>query len=123
MGIDIYAEWRGQSEAERAEQSALWLGSMAGSRGYLREAYHGAPYATKFLCGEAFITGEARIPASRLQKRLPQTLILAEERERTIYQSDAAEIEAVKQSYRDFVALCERKENETGEPVRIIASY
>ncbi|HLH56542.1 MAG TPA: hypothetical protein VKY92_23355 [Verrucomicrobiae bacterium] len=49
---------------------------------------------------------------------------LAEERERQVYgQTDEQEIELVRQSFRNFVALCEAKERETGEPVAIVASY
>lgn len=33
------------------------------------------------------------------------------------------EVAAVVQSYRDFVALAERKEAETGKPCRVYASY
>jgi len=59
-----------------------------------------------------------------LRARLPQTLKLAEERERQVYgQTDEQEIELVRQSFRNFVALCEAKERETGEPVAIVASY
>jgi hypothetical protein len=58
-----------------------------------------------------------------LRERLPQTLRLVEERERKLYSSDEKEIEAIKQSYRDFVALCEHMEQVTDEPMRIIASY
>ena len=123
MGIDIYAEWRGQSEADRRRQGASWLSVNAGNAGYLREAYHGEPYATKFLCAEAFETGRAPIRAAVLQERLPKTLELVEERERTIYHETGETIEKVKQTFRDFVALCEAKEKETGEPVSIIASY
>jgi hypothetical protein len=111
MGIDIYAHWKGQSADETEVQTRQWLSIASGSMGYLREAYHGEPYATQYLCAEAFETDDgAQIGATVL-------------RERAIYQSEAKEIEAVKQSFRDFVALCERKEKETGEPVRIIASY
>jgi len=90
---------------------------------YLREPYHGEPYATRYLCAEAFHTGEAHIPAEILRERLPETLRLAEFRERTLYHSTDADIEAVKESYRKFVALCEAKEKETGESVLIIASH
>ena len=89
----------------------------------MREAYHGEPYATKVLVPEAF--QELRVPiyAATLQDRLPATLVVAEQRERKIYgETDQAEIERVLQSYRDFVALCARKEAETGEPCLIIAS-
>ena len=36
---------------------------------------------------------------------------------------DAAAIVEVKQSFVNFVELCEAKERETGEPVLIIASF
>jgi hypothetical protein len=123
MGIDIYAHWRDQSNEAKAKQSEAWLSTGAGGAGYLREAYHGAPYATKYLCAEAFETGKARISAAILRERLPHTLALAEERERKIYESTDETVEDVKQSFREFVALCEEKEKETGEPVLVIASY
>jgi hypothetical protein len=123
MGIDIYAEWRGQSEVAKRDQRQAWLTVEAGNVGYLREAYHGEPYATKFLCAEAFETGRASISAAVLRQRLPKALELVEVRERNIYHETRAEIEKVKQSFRDFVALCEAKEKETGEPVCIIASF
>jgi hypothetical protein len=123
MGIDIYAQWKGQTGDERLKQASVWRSAWDGNCGYLREAYHGEPYVTEFLCAEAFETGEAQIPASLLRERLPQALVLVEERERKLYKSSDADIEPVKQSYRDFVALCERKESETGEPVLIVASY
>ena len=98
-----------------------------GHAGYLREAYHGEPYATRYLVAEAFesSSGKAEIPASVLRERLPETLRLAKERQREVYgrkgqiPDDDPEI----QSFVDFVELCERKERETGEPVTIIASY
>ena len=125
MGIDIYAKWNGQTEDERTAQRSAWLSTESGAAGYLREAYHGEPYATLFLCAEAFAskTGEARIPARTLRGCLNQALAFVEERERTIYHSDDERIEKVKQSFRDFVALCERKEKETGEAVLIRASF
>jgi predicted Rossmann fold nucleotide-binding protein DprA/Smf involved in DNA uptake len=45
MGIDIYARWKGQT---RQEQEAQYTGFSVvhGHLGYLREAYHGEPYAT-----------------------------------------------------------------------------
>jgi hypothetical protein len=125
MGIDIYAQWRGQTENERMAQLSVPFSTIVGRVGYLREAYHGEPYATHYLCAEAFDSeeGEARIRASTLRERLEKTLLLAAERERKLYQSSDEDIADVQQSYREFVALCERKEQETGEPVRIVASY
>ena len=58
-----------------------------------------------------------------MRARLPHTLKLVGERERKLYNSGPREIEEVRQSFRDFVSLCEQKGRETGEPVRIIASY
>jgi hypothetical protein len=124
MGIDIFAKWDGMSQAEEDEQLRAVFRADLGRLGYLREAYHGEPYATKVLVPEAF--EELRVPiyAARLEDRLPATLVVAEARERQIYGVTVqAEIDRVLNSYRDFVALCARKEAETGEPCLIVASY
>jgi hypothetical protein len=66
----------------------------------------------------------AAIPAARLRERLPASLAAAEQREKTVYsETNPLEIQRVLDSFRNFVELCERKEAETGEPCRIIASY
>ena len=123
MGIDIYAKWDRMSMQDEAAQ-ITGFSVEHGHVGYLREAYHGEPYATKVLVPEAFEYGRARIDAGTLQKRLPDTLHVAETREREVYGvTDAEDIERVLTSYRDFVALWERKERETGVPCLIIASY
>jgi hypothetical protein len=76
-----------------------------GHVGYLREAYHGEPYATKVLVPEAFEEHSVPIHAARLADRLPAVLVVAEARERQVYGvTDAEEIERVLKSYRDFVA-------------------
>jgi hypothetical protein len=76
------------------------------------------------LVAESFETGRAAIPAATLRERLPETLEVAERRERELYgETDAEEINRVLKSYRDFVELCASKEDETGEPCLIIASY
>jgi hypothetical protein len=124
MGIDIYARYHGQSTDERASQVTEFLSATAGNVGYLREAYHGEPYATRYLVHEAFTTGQADIPDATLRGRLPEALRLTGIREREIYhETDPKEIEAVLDSFRAFVALCERVERETGHPVTILASY
>jgi len=125
MGIDINTHWKGQTLAERRRQIAAFS-TVPGHVGYLREASHGGPYATEYLLREAFEseTSSAAIPAALLRKRLPETLAIVEERQRKIYNVTKAEaIDEVLQSFRDFVALCEEKERETGEPVVINASY
>jgi hypothetical protein len=124
MGIDIYAKWEFMSVQEEKAQLKAWASAEEGGIGYLREAYHGEPYATKVLVPEAFEQGRARIDARTLQERLPDTLHAAATREREVYGvTDAEDIERVLKSYRDFVALCARKEEETGIPCLIIASY
>ena len=124
MGIDIYARWRDQTGDEEEAQYKAGFDSTVGDIGYLREAYHGEPYATKVLVPEAFEEHRVPIYAATLESRLPATLVVAEAREREIYGvTDQAEIDHVLKSYRDFVALCARKEAETGEPCLIIASY
>ena len=122
MGIDIFAEWEGMSDADKKSQ-ITGFSVEHGHVGYLREAYHGEPYATRVLVPELFETGRAAIAAATLRERLPETLEVAEQREREIYgETDAEEIGRVLQSFNDFVELCARKE-ETGEPCLIIASY
>lgn len=53
MGIDVYARWRNQTK-EQKEAQFTGFSAVAGDVGYLREAYHGGPYVTKFLLEEAF---------------------------------------------------------------------
>jgi hypothetical protein len=123
MGIDIYAEWDGMSDAEKKAQ-VTGFSVEHGHVGYLREAYHGEPYATRVLVPESFETGRAEIPAATLWERLPETLKAAEQRERELYgETDINEIGRVLKSYVAFVALCAEKEDETGKPCLIIASY
>lgn len=123
MGIDIYAEWDGMSDAEKKAQ-ITGFSVEHGHVGYLREAYHGEPYATRVLVPESFEAGSAEIPAETLWERIPETLKAAERRERDLYgETDINEIGRVLKSYVDFVELCARKEDETGKPCLIIASY
>lgn len=125
MGIDIYAEWNGQTKKEKDTQ-CTGFSVLDGNVGYLREAYHGEPYATRFLVREAFESkdGRAPIPAAVLRERLPETLALVEERQRKVYGiTGVTEIWKIQHSFVAFVELCGRKERETGEAVTIVASY
>lgn len=125
MGIDIYARWHNQSEREKNAQ-ITGFSIDRGHIGYLREAYHGEVYATKHLLREVFEARghEARIPASVLRERLPQTIELVKYRERVVYgrEDEILDSEPVVKSFTDFVELCEEKERETGELVLIVAS-
>jgi hypothetical protein len=127
MGIDIYMKWRKQSKKE-ADAQCTGCCVEAGRVGYLREAYHGEPYATRHLVREAFDPPyEAEIPAKTLRERLPKTIELAVKRLRVVYKVPGNDAELKKhkdvKSFIDFVELAERKEKETGEPVIINASY
>ena len=86
MGIDIYATWRGQTSAE-SDAQATGFSVVHGHVGYLREAYHGGPYVTKYFVAEAFdaADGEAPIPASVLRERLPAAVLMHMYREQKLY--------------------------------------
>jgi hypothetical protein len=122
MGIDIYAYSRDPGEPQ---EEPMWSTIDSGNKGYLREAYHGEPYATKYLVLEAFQCPEgALIPAQTLRRRLPETLRLAGERTRKLYPGTSAEVfKATLQSFRDFVEFCEQVELRTGRSARIVASW
>lgn len=167
MGIDIYLRWQGMDEEDEKKQYT-GMDTTAGNVGYLRESYHGGPYATKILVREAFEADDAKaeIPAAVLRERLthvtepvigasgghnvaalfmemmqqsgmkvegqvlsditrPMTVEEAiRERCARLYPEDGPEYaEKVVKSFREFVALAEQKEQETGQPCTIIASY
>lgn len=71
MGIDIYLKWEDMDD-ETEKKQFCGFATTAGNVGYLREAYHGGPYATKILVREAFEAEncEAQIPAAVLRERL-----------------------------------------------------
>lgn len=169
MGIDIYLEWENMDEESKKSQVTGFC-TTAGHVGYLREAYHGGPYATRILVREAFESEScsAQIPAAVMKERLtavteptnayngghymsaaivemfkaqsgdkvetptvtedttrPMTVYEAiTERYSNLYPEHAAEhIPRVMKSFYDFVALAEEKENQTGKPCTVIASY
>lgn len=72
MGIDIYLRWRKQTKAEKEAQIKCGFSTTSGHLGYLREAYHGGPYATRLLVREAFEAKKCRamIPAEVMLERL-----------------------------------------------------
>lgn len=126
MGIDVYMRWNNQTENEiQAQYTGFSI--VHGHVGYLREAYHGEPYATKVLVPEAWTDGSSgdgiAIPAATLRARLADVEAAVQKRHENLYPDDSpADIERYKQSYRDFVALAEQKEAALGEPVRVIVS-
>lgn len=168
MGIDVYLEWDDMTKEEKQAQ-CTGFSAVAGDVGYLREAYHGGPYATRIIAREAFESDNcvAEIPAAIMRERLsnvtepaynvngghkiaakicdafkkyvgkdaaptvlpdttrPMTVEEAvRERCATLYPDiDAELVEQKVQAYKDFVALAEAKERQTGKPCRVIASY
>jgi len=124
MGIDVYMSWKGQTEEEK-EKQYTGFSVVHGHVGYLREAYHGDPYATRFLVREAFEskTATAQISADVLESRLQETIEIVKRRYKKIYNEEIDYNHPAIQSFVDFVELARRKEDETSEPVTIIVSY
>ena len=123
MGIDIYMRWDGMTEEDRDKQ-ITGFDATVGEVGYLREAYHGSPYATQYLVEEAFEDGadEVHIPATELRKRLPLTKEIVIQRFRDVYKDEIEEDNAFVKAFEDFVKLSEALEEEGRKPT-IYASY
>lgn len=94
--------------------------------------------ATPAICARPTTAGHTQRPSScqrrsrirpataaSLRERLAATLKVARERQALVYNEppDSEDTKCVLKSFTDFVELCERKERETGEPVRIAARY
>lgn len=110
MGIDVYLRWKLITEDEVAKQYS-GFSVKSGHLGYLREAYHGEPYATRRLLPEGFEAhGEpVHIPPEVLRERLPGVIKDAMERERALYGNDTVDEESpVIRSFTDFVELYEK---------------
>lgn len=123
MGIDIYLRWELMTE-EEVERQFQGFNIAIGKDGYLREAYHGEPYATKTLLPEVFeAQGDPiNIPASTLRERLPETMKAAMKREREVYRKRPNEDSPVVRSFVEFVELAEQLEAD-GKSFTIRASY
>ena|SRR5208282_4422578 len=88
-------------------------------------AYHGGPYATLVLLPE--VTGlevrVAKVPAAAMRTRLGEAMAASRLRAREVFGDETGVLGgAMARSFADFVALAERKEAETGEPVTVTAS-
>ena len=136
MGIDCYNE-----TAQGLIDKPKWLSTDSGDKGYLREAYHGSPYATHYLLKECFeiddVLGDLSgrdegveyeikvfIPAKLLRKRLPHTLAIVEERYINNYKDATKDnIEEAQKSFDDFVELAEKIEKREGKPCEFYASF
>lgn len=88
MGIDVYLQWDGQTEAEKHAQ-ITGFSITSGDVGYLREAYHGGPYVTQYLVEEAEGESDAvEIPAAILRERLPTAVMIALYRNHVVYEQE-----------------------------------
>ena len=123
MGIDVYLRWELMTDEELDAQHEGY-NPCIGHMGYLREAYHGSPYATRLRVPEAFEAhGEpVHIPAALLRQRLPQTMRAAFHREIAVYGHQANEDSPVVQSFVNFVTLAEELEARGFEPF-VVASF
>ena len=124
MGIDMYLEWEGMTEDDtKAQYTGFEVSGKAGVAGYLREAYHGGPYATQVLAPECWKTEDQRttLDAQTLRKRLPQAIATAHDRAQKVY--DAPSHPEMEAALTAFVERAERMQEQTGRPVRVIASY
>jgi len=119
MQIELVASWKGKTDEESDLQLDRLHDVTAGGVGYLYEDRCDLLMGAEALCPEALARGAARIDAKLLRERLPEALFHAEKVARII--GDEKEIEEVKRSFTDFVAFCEEKQKETGEPVLIEA--
>jgi len=123
MGIDIYMRWDGMTEADR-EKQITGFDATVGDVGYLREAYHGGPYATRYLVEEAFEdgAGDVHIPAKELRERLPLTKDIVIQRAKEVYKEELTEDDEIVKSFENFVKLGEALEADGRKPT-IYASY
>ena len=128
MGIDVYLSWDGQTDIEKKAQITGYSVGM-GHVGYLREAYHGEPYATKELFGwfwnEEQPENGYKVSSFDLMRRLPAALEASAKRHREKYNEngnpDKPEKSYFLKSFVDFVTLHKRLEVEERNP-RIIIS-
>ena len=123
MGIDIYMRWDGMTEEDRDKQ-ITGFDATVGDVGYLREAYHGGPYATKYLVSEAFKkgAGDVHIPAKELRERLPLTKDIVIQRAREVYKEELTEDDERVKSFENFVKLGEALEADGRKPT-VYASH
>src|SRR6266699_2048814 len=111
MGIDVYLNWDGMTKEDK-EKQFTGFSVHAGKVGYLREAYHGEPYATFVLFSEDWDKQPEdgfTIPNSVLKKRLAKTVEVAILRERRLYHDLQPK---TFQSFIDFVELHDRLEKD-----------
>ena len=149
MGIDIYMNWDGITDDEKKAQYT-GFSTTSGDVGYLREAYHGGPYATETLLPEAFewvqeignlmscaemagselpddlldlLSRGCPMQAETLMDRLGSTILRVRERIDKVYPMTSPEdADLVVSSYISFVDLALEKQAE-GKNIYVYASH
>lgn len=124
MGIDVYLSWDEMTEADK-EARYTGFDIHSGDVGYLREAYHGEPYATMVLVSEEWDTQPREgfdIPNRVLVNRLPDVVAAAKERAMTLYGDSEEEAAEAAKAFEDFVKLHGEMEAKGLNP-RITISY
>lgn len=132
MGIDVYLRWDGMTEEDEKKQYT-GFSTQHGHVGYLREAYHGSPYATRVLVPEGFVgngfsdvktsgpdlrddDGNVTIPSVTLRERLPNAIKTCIARQKKVYGDVVTEKDPVVQSFVKFVELHEQLEKDGKHP-------
>jgi hypothetical protein len=123
MSIEFYASWNGITIEERDEQEvAAETRTSDGQHGFVAAYSNEVAFALRLLCRELF---EGRvIPAREMRDRLPAVLERLDsdfEAQNLPYSEQA--VASIKDEIQAFVAVCERKESETGAPVRIYCRH
>ena len=124
MGIDVYLKWDGMTGDEEHAQ-CTGFSTVSGDVGYLREAYHGQPYATHELIVEEWDDEPEdgwAIPNVELIRRLPKIMEACIERHKKIYHSSDEDIVQYCKAYIDFINLHNAMEK-AGRNPRIHISY
>ncbi len=129
MGIDIYVEWDKRTEEEHDKQMT-GFSIESGDVGYLREAYHGTPYATKYFVQEAFEYDNIKddddlavaISSDTLLQRVPLAVDIHIQRHKEIYKEDVAKEDKSARAFGEFAKLVQNLERQGKNP-KIRASY
>jgi hypothetical protein len=131
MGIDIYLEWKDKTKDE-ADAQCTGFSTVDGDKGYLREAYHGGPYATHVLISEDWgeqpydENDESKcgfvIPNTELVARLPKVVETSIKRNKNLYKATDEEAKEYAMAFVEFVQLHKKLEDAGKEP-RIYISY
>ncbi len=124
MGIDVYVEWDKRTEEETQKQYT-GFSIESGDVGYLREAYHGSPYATHYFVQEAFEDDKydgVAIPSDTLLERVPLAVDIHIQRHKEIYKEDVKREDKSARAFGEFAKLVQDLEKQGKNP-KIRASY